>query len=73
MTTTTCGTMKTTDVGYAKQMQYGDQRARLHSVHKDDRGCWVTLCTGKPATREYKGWLDTVTCHKCQKELEGEG
>lgn len=59
----------TTDIGYAKQMQYGSPKARRHSVHKDERDRWVTLCTGKPATREYKGWANTVSCRDCRNEL----
>lgn len=61
----------TTDIGYSKQKQYNSARARKHSVLKDDMGRWVTLCTQKPATREYKGWVETVECVKCQ-ELLGE-
>lgn len=60
---------RTTDVGYAKQKQYGDPRARKHSVLKDENGRWVLLCTGKPGTREYKGWVETLTCRDCKNEL----
>lgn len=78
MTTSTSGTtMPTTDIGYAKQHQYvpggklaAGGKKRKHSVIKDELGRWVTRCTGKPATREYKGWVDTVTCPKCQEKLE---
>lgn len=64
----------TTDIGYAKNKQYASgvspNQPRKHAVKKDDRGCWVTVCTEKPATREYKGWVETVTCQACQKKLE---
>lgn len=65
-------TMATTDLGYAKQMQYGggSKSPRRHSVVKDDRGLWVTRCTAKPATREYKGWVESVNCQVCLAELE---
>lgn len=65
--------MPTTDIGYAKQHQYasgvGPQQPRKHSVVKDERGRWVLRCTGKPGTREYKGWVRTVTCQNCLAEL----
>lgn len=60
---------RTTDVGYSKQKQYQTSRARRHSVKKDDRKLWVTLCEGTPATREYKGWVTTVNCQACRKAL----
>lgn len=68
MTTNTPGT---TDIGYAKQKQYetAGSRRRRHAVVQDGRGLWVTRCTGKPATREYKGWATTVSCQACAKEL----
>lgn len=61
----------TTDIGYAKQMQYGggSRSPRRHAVKKDDGGRWVLACNGKPATREYKGWLTVITCQACQAEL----
>lgn len=64
--------MPTTDIGYAKQHQYGggSRKPKLHSVKKDEHGRWVLLCTEKPGTREYKGWHETVTCKNCQKKLE---
>lgn len=68
--------MTTTDIGYAKNKQYASgvssRQPRKHSVLKDEHGRWVTRCTKKPATREYKGWVDTVTCQKCLDELEEE-
>ena len=60
---------ETTQIGYAKQKQYGDPRARRHSVIKNDRGHWVLLCTEKPGTREYKGWVTAVTCRDCKNKL----
>lgn len=64
--------MTTTDIGYAKQMQYGggSKSPRRHAVVKDERGVWVTQCGRKPATREYKGWLETITCKACMKIME---
>lgn len=65
--------MATTDIGYAKQKQYvsaGGAPRRRHAVARDDRGLWVTVCTRKPATREYKGWTETVSCQACLEELE---
>jgi hypothetical protein len=74
MTTNTSPMMSesTTQIGYAKNKQYMTARARKHSVEEDERGRWKTLCTAKPATREYRGWIETVTCIKCLKILEGE-
>lgn len=62
----------TTDIGYAKQKQYvsaGGAPRRRHAVVKDDRELWVTLCKATPATREYKGWIETVNCQGCLVEL----
>jgi hypothetical protein len=53
-------------VGYAKHKAYGDPRARKHVVVQDVDGFWRTRCTGKPATREYKGWHTTITCQDCK-------
>ncbi len=64
---------ETTDIGYAKQKQYNSSKARKHAVVKDSGGRWVLRCNGKPATREYKGWVTTPTCTKCLKELGVEG
>jgi len=67
-----------TDVGYAKVKQYVPGgvgqgkpgfRRRKHAVKKDERGRWVTVCKAIPATREYKGWADTLTCQKCRKAM----
>ena len=76
MTTSMSGmTMTTTtDIGYAKNKQYASgvspNQPRKHAVRKDDRGCWITVCTEKPATREYKGWVETVTCKACLEKME---
>lgn len=80
MTMSTCGMMMTTekavDVGYAKQHQYAPgsslasgKHKRKHAVRRDDRQRWVTVCKEKPATREYKGWVETVDCKNCLKAL----
>ena len=61
--------MNTTDIGYAKQKQYAASGRRRHAVVKDEKDRWVLLCTQKPATREYKGWVTTVACQACLKEL----
>lgn len=68
----TSGRTKTTDIGYAKQKQYGAANARRHSVRLNENGVWVLLCNGKPATREYKGWHHSVECVKCEKILKEE-
>lgn len=62
----------TTDIGYARQHQYGggSKNPRKHSVVKDEHGRWVLRCTGKPGTREYKGWVKTVTCQNCLDEFK---
>jgi hypothetical protein len=68
----------TTDIGYAKNKQYasgvGPRQPRRHAVRKDERGRWVTICTDKPATREYRGWAneDTITCQNCLKKISEE-
>lgn len=68
----------TIDIGYAKQKQYlsagTPSGRRKHAVVKDDRGLWITLCTSKPATREYKGWAteDSINCQKCLKKISEE-
>jgi hypothetical protein len=59
----------TTDIGYAKQKQYAVSNRRRHAVKKDDRERWITVCTQKPSTREYKGWVTSVNCQKCREEL----
>lgn len=66
----TPGRTRTTDIGYAKQKQYGAANARRHAVFKNENDVWVLLCNAKPATREYKGWHETVECVKCQAKLE---
>jgi hypothetical protein len=69
----------TTDIGYAKNKQYASgvspRQPRRHAVRKDARDRWVTVCTGKPATREYKGWAteDSITCQSCLKKINEEG
>lgn len=69
----TFGTMmKTTEIGYAKQKQYGASNSKRHSVVKDERDQWVLRCNGKPATREYKGWVETVNCQSCQRSMKEE-
>lgn len=67
-------TMTTTDIGYAKNKEYASgvsrNQPRKHAVVKDERNVWITQCTRKPATREYKGWVNTLTCKACQKIME---
>lgn len=59
----------TVDVGYAKQKQYTSTGRRKHAVEKNEKGRWQTVCKETPATREYKGWVTTLTCQGCRKAL----
>jgi hypothetical protein len=57
-------------VGYARQKQYKTTKGRrLHAVQSGAGQPWVLLCTGKPGTREYTGWVTTVDCPDCRALL----
>jgi hypothetical protein len=55
------------EIGHAKQMQYRPD-AKRHAVEKRGDG-WITYCTGKPATREFTGFLAAIACRRCLTEV----
>lgn len=63
---------QTVDVGHARQSQY-NPGAKRHAVVGDRESGWTLVCTGGPATREYRGFVGAVECEKCRKLLPGLG
>lgn len=58
----------TVDVGHAAQHQY-KSGAKRHVVVQTESG-WVLLCTKKPGTREFTGFLTKqgINCNPCFTE-----